>query len=269
MDVKNVIIIALVFLFYLPVFSGLVDSWSIDPYYSHGFIVPLISAYFAWTKRKDLLASDKDFLYGAVSLAAGLAVYGIGILYKSLFVSAFSFIIVLAGLILAFYGRKVLKELSFPIAFLIFMVPLPYADYASTDLETVTASLSAYVVGALGIPVEHNGSQIKLSDSLFVIGETCSGLRTMLALFALAAVYAYVVNGSYPKKALLFLSALPVALAANVFRVVLILLIANYFGTEFAMHFFHDASSILLFLLAFVFLIIVGRCLGCKGLRNI
>jgi exosortase len=269
MDYSKILILLIIGAFYLPIFQALFDTWMIDPYYSHGFIVPLISGYIIWKKRKHLVQSDKDFTVGAALLAAGLAVYGYGIINKSLFVSALSFLIVLSGYILSFYGRKNLQRLLFPIAFLLFMIPTPYQDYASTYLQSVTASSSASMLRVFGIPVVNNGSQLSLgTETIFVIGDPCSGLRTMLALFALAAVFAYIIEGSAWKRWVIFLFALPIALAANILRVVLILSIAYYYGEELAMTVFHDFSSIFLFLVAFIFLIVISRWLGCKEVRN-
>jgi exosortase/archaeosortase family protein len=107
------------------------------------------------------------------------------------------------------------------------------------------------------------------TETIFVIGEPCSGLRTMIALFALAAIFAYFIEGSSWKRYAIFISAIPIAIVANISRVVLILFIAYYYGQETAMAFFHDASSLFLYLMAVILLIIISRFLGCKGVRNI
>ena len=270
MDYRFLLVAALMLVFYAPVFSALADTWSMDPYYSHGFLVPAISLYVAYSLRRALKADDRDFMYGAALTAAGLALYGYGMLNRALYLSALSFIIVVSGMALSFYSGKGLKRLAFPILFLIFMIPLPYTDYASTYLQSYTASAASVIIRAAGIPAENQGSQIVMGeDSGFVIGEPCSGLRTMLALFALAAIFAYYMDAPAWKKWLVFFSALPVAVLANVLRVDVILYIAHYWGHDLAMAFFHEASSLFLFLLAFILLIIISRLLGCKGVRNI
>ena len=269
MDHGKLRVLMLLTVFYAPIFSGLVDSWTIDPFYSHGFLVPVISAYLAWRLRGKIAASDRDFLPGATVMAAGLGAYAVGLLYKSLFLSAASFLLVLSGYVVAFHGRKTYRKLLFPIGFLVFMIPLPYVDYISTDLQGITASAAAGLLNAAGFAVEAVGSQLQVSDMAFVIGEPCSGLRTMLALFALAALYAYLVEGGYGRKVLLFAFALPIAIAANVARVVSIIVVAAFYGQDAAMSYFHGFSGFLVYGLSFIMLIIVGRCLGCKGLRNI
>ncbi len=269
MDFNKILIILLFMLFYLPIFSGLVDSWQVNPYYSHGPLIPIVSLYLLWRRKNQLKYSDSEFNYGIMALVLGLTVYGTGILYKSLFISAVSFIIVLSGLILSFYGKKVLGQLLFPISFLIFMMPLPYMDYVSFQMQSITAQSSAAILHLLGIPVTTTASQIRLENTLFVIGEPCSGLRTLISLLAVSTVFAYAVEGQLNRKIILTLSALPIAAAANILRVSSILLIANYQGKEAAMQYYHDLSSILMFLIAVILLILVGRGLKCSKLRNI
>lgn len=270
MDYSILLVLAILFAFYYPIFSALADTWLIDPYYSHGFIIPVISLYVVWMQRKHLKADDRYFMYGAALTTAGLAAYGYGILNKSLYISSLSFLAVSAGIVLSFYGKKNLVRLLFPILFLVFMIPLPYMDYASTHLQTVTASASTTIIKLAGIPAVNHGSQIEMgTESVFVIGEPCSGLRTMISLFALAAVFSYYVEGPAWKRWALFASSIPIAVVANILRVVLILFIAYYYGEDLAMSLFHDASSLFLFLLAFVLLVLISRLLGCKGVRNI
>ncbi len=269
MDYSKAIIILLLSLFYLPVFSALTSSWQINPYYSHGFLVPAISAYFIWKKKNLLKYADQDFGYGTKILAAGLALYGIGILYKSLFLTGLSFIITLSGLITCFYGKPVLRKLMFPIGFLLFMIPLPFIDYLSFYMQSLTAFCSATILQTVGIPVTTTASQIRLENMFFVIGEPCSGMRTLISLLAVSAVYIYLIEGSLGKKLILFLSVFPAAAAANILRVSSILVIANYYGRDAAMTLFHDFSSLILFLLAFMFLILFSRCIGCSNPRNI
>lgn len=186
MDYNILLVIVVLLVFYAPVFSALIDTWLIDPYYSHGFIIPVVSLYIAWMQRKHLEQNDGDFMYGAAFTFAGLVVYGYGIFNKALYITAISFLIVSMGLVLSLYGRKGAERLAFPVFFLIFMIPLPYMDYASTYLQTVTASASSALTRLAGIPVVNHGSQIELgTESVFVIGEPCSGLRTMIALLRL------------------------------------------------------------------------------------
>ena len=269
MDYIKILIILLLLLFYLPIFSGLIDSWRVNPYYSHGFLVPIISIFFIWRKKDLLNYSDQEFNKGIILLTLGLLLYGVGILYKSLFISAVSFIAVLAGLIQGFCGKKTLHELLFPISFLIFMIPLPYLDHLSFYMQSLTATSTTSILQAIGIPVTNVASQILLKNTFFIIGEPCSGLRTLIALLALTAVFTYILEGPLNKKIILFLCALPIALTANILRVTSILLIANYYGKETAMQFFHDFSSLLLFLLAFMLLILISKGLGCLKIRNI
>ena len=124
------------------------------------------------------------------------------------------------------------------------------------------------MVNLLGIPAANQGSQIQLQNSSFVVGAACSGLNSLVALATLVVVFVYLVEGSYRSKSVLLVLAIPIALLANIFRVSSLLVIAHFFGAEAGMTYFHDYSSPVLFLLAFVLLILVSRWLGCSEIRR-
>jgi len=269
MDYGVVLIPLVILLFYLPVLSALFDTWLVNPFYTHGSLVFLVSIFLVYRQRKSLKKSDNDFLFGSVFLALGLAVYGLGFMYKSLTLSGLSMIIVLSGYVIAFYGKDSFKRIWFPIFFLIFAIPMPYTDDVVIGMQSVTASSSASLLRFIGVPAVNVGSQISIPSVLFEIGEPCSGMRTLLALLALSALYAYLCNNAPWKKVLLFVLAFPLALVANILRVALIVALAHWFGEDIAMRFFHDFSSAFVLLLSMAFIFIAARCLGCKGIRNI
>ena len=145
---------------------------------------------------------------------------------------------------------------------LIFMIPLPFLDSVGNWLQSLSAQWSAAVIGAIGIPVAITGAEIRLEESTFIIGITCSGMNTLISLLALAAIFGYFLKGRFYKKAILLGIAVPIAILANLARIVSILVIANYYGTEAAMRFFHSYSSVLLFVVAFLCLVVFSRLLG-------
>ena len=142
------------------------------------------------------------------------------------------------------------------------MIPLPFLDNIGNWLQSLSAQWSAAVIGAMGIPVAFTGAEIYLEESTFIIGIPCSGMNTLISLLALAAIFGYFLKGYFYRKVVLFTLAIPIAILANLFRIVSTLVIANYYGTEAAMRFFHSYSSILLFLAAFLCLAAFSRLLG-------
>ena len=250
---------------YFRTFIWLVDSWLGDPAYSHGFLVPLISGFIIWKKRHELHLNP--FGAGIFVFALGLFIYVAGFFWRAPFGLAISFLIVISGLILYLGGKEAMRSLLFPVCFLFFAIPLPFLPGIANILQSFSAHYSALVIGMLGIPVTTIGAEIHLETCFFVIGAPCSGMHTLISLLALAAVFAYFIRCPLYRKSILFFAAIPIALFANISRITAILLIANYYGSEAAMGFFHDYSSILLFAIAFLFLVVCSRGLGC-GLKS-
>jgi len=258
----SAVVILLSFL-YFQTFIWLVNSWLSHSYYSHGFLIPLVSGFIFWEKRHQLKQAN-PFPPGILVIALGLALHVIGLLSSLNFLSAISFMVVLSGLVLYFWGNKGLQALLFPICFLIFMIPFPFLDNIGNWLQSLSVQWSASIIRGMGIPITITGAEIRLEESAFIIGLPCSGMNTLISLLALAALFGYFLRGRFYKKAVLLAIAIPIAILANLFRIVAVLLIANYYGTETAMSFFHSYSSILLFVVAFLCLAVFSRLLGLR-----
>jgi exosortase len=180
--------------------------------------------------------------------------------------SALSFLFTLSGLILYFYGKSVMRALLFSVSFLIFAIPLPFVIFEELTfvLQSFSARYSASIIELLGIPVDRIGAEVYLQNAAFTIGLPCSGMNTLISLLAMTALLVYLLRCSLYRKAALFCLAVPIAIGANIFRIVAILLVANAYGAEAAMKFFHYFSSVLLFLLAFFCLLIFAKIFRCK-----
>jgi exosortase len=267
--VGGVIILVLVILLFSSTISWLVFNWLNNSYYSHGFLVPLVSGFFLWRKR-DVFARDgrNPSNLGLLVLGISLVAFLVAQVWQAYHISAVALIVLLSGLALYFLGVQATRRIAFPLAFLLCMVPLPFINRMSPALESFTASTSTAVVSLLGIPAVNHGSQIQLQDSSFVVGAACSGLNSTVALATLVVIFVYVLEGSYLAKSVLLALAVPIALVANLFRVSSLLGIAHFFGAEVGMRYFHDYSSPVLFLLAFGLLILVSRLVGCSDIRR-
>lgn len=259
----SIIATVLIAMLYLPVFIWLVQSWLDDPYYQHGFLILLASGFIFWLRRHNFKVA-KPSLSGAILLGAGLALYILAFIWRMHPLAAFSFLIVVFGIITYLCGRERARLFAFPTLFLIFMIPMPFISSISYHLQTITTHSSAAIAHLFGIPAIITGNQIELPTASFTIGMPCSGMSSLISLLALAAILAFLVNGSFWKRGILFLSALPIAILANTLRVSSILQIANKWGSEAAMGFFHGFSSILFLLLAIALLVLLARLLRCK-----
>jgi exosortase len=222
---------------YSTVLRDLVTQWWEDDNYSHGFIVPLFTAYLIWNRRQDLRTMP---IRGSA----------LGLLRSSL-------IVILAGLVLVHLGVRVFRAVAFPLAFLFFAVPLPAILFykVAFPLQGLAAQNSAWVLDLLGVPVLLDGNVIHLSRLSLGVVEACSGIRSLISLLALAVAWAYLTLPSALAMTVLIVSAIPITIAANAARIVVTGLVGQSFGMEYAQGFFHSFSGWVIFVFAFVCLL--------------
>ncbi|MGB2727370.1 MAG: exosortase/archaeosortase family protein [Halobacteriota archaeon] len=267
---KIAILVALLLsLLYFRTFTWLINAWLTDPYYTHGFLIPIISGFIAWRNIRNYKKEDEfepePFKPAILIFAFGLILYVIGFITVFPFLSALSFLFTASGLILYVYGKPVMRSFLFPVSFFIFAIPLPLVILKKLTyvLQSVSARHSASIIELLGIPVTRTGAEIHLQDAAFIVGLPCSGMNSLLSLLALATVFIYVLRCSRYKKAVLLSATIPIAISANVLRVTSLLLLANAYGADTAIGFFHTLFSPLLFIIAFIFLILISIIIGC------
>lgn len=251
-------------LLYFQVIVDLVNQWWVDPNYSHGFLVPLVSIFLIWKKRDKLRTLEKRRSYsGLFILLCGLGIYIIGTAGAEYFSARFSLVIVLFGLIFYLNGREWAKKLLFPIAFLSFMIPIPYVIYYSIafPMQLFSTKLTQLLLHFIGMPSIRQGNIIHLPSYSLEVVEACSGLRSLVSLLALGAFFAYVTFKSNLKRIILFLSVFPIAVGANIFRIFVTALGAYVISPKLAEDFLHKLSGLIVFLIAvfslFIFSLII------------
>jgi exosortase len=261
------LLIAAVLLF-IPTWLWLGEAWISDPYYSHGPLVLIISLYLIWVRRKVLdPARAVPSNLGWPLIAIALAVHLWATVWHAYYISALMIPLVLFGLVVTFYGWRSAIVLLFPLAFLLLMVPLPLAERFGPALEGWTAMGATAIARFIGVAAQNQGSEVFLPNSTFTVGIPCGGLRSAVAIITLAALVAYIAKGNLGARALILLAAIPIALAANTFRIALLFAIANVWGAQTAMDYFHNISSPLLFAVAFILLLLLARGLRCSEVR--
>jgi len=253
---------------YFQVLVKLVSQWWDDPNYSHGFLIPLVSGYLIWRKRQRLrnIPLKKSNL-GLFIIITGLGLYIVGTAAAEYFSVRFSLVVVILGLVLYFGGWQFFKEIAFPLVFLFFMIPIPYVIYyaISFPMQIFSTKLASFVIYLTGIPVLRQGNIIHLPNYSLEVVEACSGLRSLISLSALGALFAYLSQKTLFSRSLLFLLSIPIAIGANVFRLFITALGAMVIGPEFAEGFLHEFSGILVFLTGLVSLVIAGGILRWIG----
>jgi exosortase len=263
--IKIFSLLSLVAIAYIPTFRWMIDRWSAkDTYYSHGFLVPFISAFIIWQKRGELgKLIIKPVNSGWWIFMFGLFLHAISTAFRVSFSSGFSLIIVLTGLILITLGKDFLKKLAFPVCFLISMIPLPLALIASMSfkLKIFAAQASTILMNKIGIATIRQGSILRTAHATLMVEDPCSGIRSLVALISLGALAAYFSNLSRPRKTILFLSSIPIAVTTNIIRITALGLVSEIYGEKYATGIFHDTMGILVFVFAFLGLMLVQRLL--------
>lgn len=270
------ILLLLVILYFPSPFSNfipiwLASFWRTDPCYTHGFLILIISCVIAWWNVRDYKKSEPEdspesYKPGIYVFAFGLILYIIGIIKLFPFLSALSFLFTTSGLILYFYGKPLMRALLFPIAYLIFAIPLPpeFLGKVANALQTLSSYFPALILEMLGITVTRTGAEIQLEDAAFIIGLPCSGMNSLISLLAIATLFIYILRCPLYKKIILLCITPPLAILANIIRVTSLLLIANAYGAETATGFYHTLFSPLLFIIALILLILISSLFGCR-----
>jgi exosortase len=250
---------------YTPTFIWIWDRWTTaDTYYSHGPLIPIISCFIVWLKRKQLSClSVTPSNSGWILFITGVLIGAISAVWQVYFSSGFSFVLVLAGLILLFLGKDFLKRLLFPLLFLFFMVPLPLVAISNLSfrLKILASKISVFLVNRIGLQAIQEGSIVKTKHSYLVVEDPCSGIRSLIALIALGCLMAYFSKLSRSKKIILFVSAIPIAILSNVLRITALTLVSEIYGSKAATGTFHDVMGFLVFVFAFTGLTIVAKVL--------
>lgn len=249
---------------YAPILGHLVAQWNRDPNYSHGFFVPAFSLFVLWQGRKRLRGLPLHPSWsGLVVLAGALFVLMAGVLGAELFLSRVSFLLAIAGLVVLVYGWNYLGAALFPWLFLLFMIPIPNIIFneITFPLQLLASKAAAWTLPLMGVPVLREGNVIQLPAMALEVAEACSGIRSLMSLATLAVIYGYLLEPRKPIRVALALGAVPIAVAANSFRIVGTGLLVQYWDPEKAEGFFHAFSGWLIFVVSLALLFLLHRML--------
>jgi exosortase A len=260
-----VIVAVLVVAVYHATFATLVRTWQSDENYSHGFLIPPVVAFLFFREwRRMVGAISRGALWGLAVIVVALLGHVVSIRAGVFMTQGYSFVLLLYGLALFLLGARATSRIWFPIGYIVFMLPMPplVVNVLSFRLKLFAARIGSLIVSWLGIPLARSGMTIHLPSGSLRIADPCSGLRSLIALVALGALFAYLTRGNLWKRLVLFASAVPLAVVANIVRISLLCVVADVRGVDAALGFFHNFSGIILFLIAFAGLVIVRRLLG-------
>ena len=252
---------------YHSIITAMVVQWYNDPDYSHGFIVPLISGYFIYQRREVLNKTVvSPYAPGLLVISLGILLLIIGYKGTELFTMRLSLLIVLAGIILHFFGKEIFRILLLPGFYLVLMIPLPEIIYNAIafPLKLFVAKYSVLFLQAINITVYREGNIIMFPNIVLEVADACSGIRSLMSLVALSVAISFFVKASNLKKTVIVLSAIPIAVFTNALRVIVTGILAKHWGLAAAEGFFHEFAGMLVFGFAMLMLFIVGIILREK-----
>jgi exosortase len=230
----------------------LVTDWAI-PDNSAGYLIPFFAAFLIWDNRRRFYATPiKPTWTGLLLVFFGLFELLLGRLGADLFLQRTSFLVLLAGLILTLLGREMLGRSKFLLFVLLLAIPLPTIVFnqITFPLQLRASYFASVVLPVLGVPVLQDGNIINLPAMPLEVAQACSGIRSLMSLFTVAVIYGYFLERATWRRVLLALSAVPIAIVANVARIVGTGLCVQYWDPDKALGFFHEFSGWLMFLVS-------------------
>jgi exosortase len=255
----------------VPALAHAIEVWMSDEEFTYGFLIPPIALAILWLRREALKRSIGPGR--ASGLAIVLAAIVLTLVSRRVGIHALAGVAVsplLVGVAAYLWGWRAARIVAFPAAFLMFGLGLyrGLLNSVGFSLQEATAAGAAWAGPVIGLSVVRDGLVLHSASGspayAFVVAQACSGMSSLLSLLSLAALWMYATHGSIPARAAVFGAVLPLVVIANTVRVTLVLLVGASFGEEAALGFFHGASSLVLFGLALLGLLLVSRIAGCK-----
>lgn len=247
------------------------DTISFGADYSHGYFIPFVSIAVLWFRRKEIFSVDTKVDWrGLVVVVGALCLHWLGAKMQQTRLSLMSLVLLIWGIPFYLFGWRLAKNLIFPCAYLAFCIPLNFLDVIAFPLRIFSTKISVGMLNTFGIEATRSGTAILIPSmpTGMDVADPCSGLRSLLAMTALTAVYAYFTQKTFIKKWILFLSSIPLAVIGNISRIVTIAFVAEALGPKPALGLYHDYSGYILFAAAITAMVILGGLLN-MGLKEI
>lgn len=274
------IAVAVAFL-YFAVLVKLGNDWWHDENYSHGLLIPFVIAFIIWQARKQIgewKARPATWL-GAIGIALSLFALWAGTAGAELFVQRASLVLMLASVLVYFFGFRFMRFVAVPLMLLVLSIPIPQIIFnrIAFPLQIFASRCAVAAMSFLGIPVLRQGNVIELmplgatEPKKLAVVEACSGIRSLMTLVTLALIYAYFTQPPQTKvyatvrAIILVLAAVPIAILTNALRVSGTGVLAHYYGTRVADGFFHSFSGWVIYIVAALMLFATGWMIDRVG----
>jgi exosortase len=239
---------------YWPTLVEMAGRWGAESQYSHGYLVPAFALYLLWARRSLIggQVPPQPSWWGLPLLAAGLGLRFAGTYLYFDWLAAISLLPCLAGLAALTGGKGALRWCWPAVAFLVFMIPLPHRLEVALahPLQRLATLVSTYALQTLGFVAFAEGNVIHLGEVRIGVVEACSGLSMLMIFFALSTAVTLVSTRSPLERGLVFVSAVPIAVLANIVRILATAILHKTAGRELADLVFHDLAGWLMMPLA-------------------
>jgi len=239
---------------------ALYHDWFEFTSFSHGLLVPFISGYLAWQRRKELRATPANSsAWGALLIfpAIGLALVGKAI--GDAFTERVGMVLCLSGLVWLLFGWQIFKRLIFPLGYLLLMIPLPYVivNEVAFQLRIIDAVVAAPMLRLLGVPVYRDNYFLHLPDVTLEVADLCSGISSIFSLFALGGAYVFFSPMRPKLKLLAVLSTIPFAVIINLLRIILTAALSYYVSLSVLNMLIHELTGTITFFIALTLFIVL------------
>ena len=244
------------------VIINLFKLWYTSEDYSHGFFVLPLCFFIIWQKKEKLSQIQiKGSWVGLIITLFALFAYFIAVVAYIETLRPLSMLIFIVGALIFLFGFPLFKELLFPIFILFFMIPIPseLVSAATINLQLVVSTISSSIVSLLGVPLLREGNVIHLPEKTLQVVRACSGMRSLISLLLLSAVFGYFTLRSNFLRILLFVSGIPVAIIVNIVRVCILITFIHFFGIDLSHGTIHTIFGVGVFLLALVLLMMIKK----------
>jgi exosortase len=237
-------------------------------------VVTGVLFYTAWVVKNEVLSKDLPTaprltaVMGWFFVVVSLAVHFLAIRGDLPRLSIMAYLGLMIGLVMVIFGFKTAFHILFPVLFLLFMVPWSFIDdYLGGPLRIIATTSAVGIMNAFGMGVEQTGTTMSIDGMQFSVEAACSGLKSLMALSALGATFAFTTQPTVFRKYFVAVCAFPIAIAANVFRLIGVAVFAKIFDQKIAMTVFHDNAAIFLYIVAILLLFSVDKLFKVQWLK--
>ncbi|MEI6299853.1 MAG: exosortase B [Betaproteobacteria bacterium] len=252
---------------YMPIYWWAFNTIWQEEDHAHGALILLVVAWLFWDQRKAILAvSPKPApAAGWSCFLFGLAVYGLGRLLNISILEIGSQVPVLVGAFLLLLGWPGVRAAWFPLLYVVFMIPLPgvLVDAVTGPLKQWISYIAESVLYSAGYPIARQGVVLAIGQYQLLVADACSGLHSMFSLSALGVLFLYIMRRtSVLHNAIMIASILPIAFAANIIRVMVLILVTFHLGDEAGQGFLHGGAGMLLMMVALITFMVLDAVLA-------